>query len=243
MIQKLRQGFKQADLAEPNAQRSSPAPPAQEAWCGAYSVSGKSLIQRELFSLMANESVSRTTKILTIALLRDVDILVSLAIGDIPLSVRKDVLLHIDNLVFEAPFKKEKAAYLAPCLDEKELISLAAVIMEACKHDWCADCGEETVDALGAALRECTCLHEKILLEDIFVQLAYSRPDLNQRLYASTPEKFLSETVYAPPAITNMIKSPIKQSALCEGGGGVRTALSFYKNGDMDEIIFGCFRH
>lgn len=195
--------FKQFDLAELNAQRRLPEKHAQQTRHGVYNVSEKTLTQRELLNLIASENVSRATKVVTIARLEDTDLLLGLAVGRIPIAMRKNALLRIDDLISEAPLEKEKAAYLVPCLVEKELIAFAAVIMDVCGHSWCGDCEEEAVNALGAALRECVCLHERILLEDAFAQLAHSRPDLSQKLYVSSPEKFLSETVYAPLEMTN----------------------------------------
>lgn len=158
-----------------------------------------------MLTFVTNEKVNHAARVATITSLTDRELLIDIAIGNGPLSIRKNTLSQIDTLCSEKPLEKSQLQRLLPCLDEKDLIALAVVIMDMCDYAWWTHSTEKTVQALCLALHECTCIHESVLLEDAFACLAYNRRDLNRALYASSPESFLTKTMYAPINMTNLM--------------------------------------
>lgn len=175
----------------------------------------KKLREPEMISFMADPEVSRAAKISTVAKLGDIDLLITIAAADVPAFVRRDALLRIDELCDGKPLEKNDVERLVPCLDVKELIAYAVVLMDMSDFDWCACCNERTVNALCAAMYECQSMHESVLLEDTFAHLSHARADLNKSLRACSPDKFLAEDTFAPmvPTVMYLDRYPVDNVA------------------------------
>lgn len=203
------------DVAALNAQRQTMAAPISELHGDMLWSVVKKLREPELIAFIADPDVTRASKISTIAKLNDVDLLIALAAADVEIFARRDALLRIDELCNSTPLPQADVERLAPCLEFKELIAYAVVLMDMSDYDWCAHCGEHTVDALCAAMYECQSMHESVLLEDTFAHLSHARPDLNKSLRACSPDKFLTEDTYAPttPTVMYLDRYPVDNVA------------------------------
>ena len=197
------------DVAALNAQRQTMAAPISELHGDMLWSVVKKLREPELIAFIADPDVTRASKISTIAKLPDVDLLIALAAADVEIFARRDALLRIDELCDSTPLPQADVERLAPCLEFKELIAYAVVLMDMSDYDWCAHCGEHTVDAL------CAAMYESVLLEDTFAHLSHARPDLNKSLRACSPDKFLTEDTYAPttPTVMYLDRYPVDNVA------------------------------
>lgn len=177
-------------------------PAAQSA---AHRVPVTELSERDLLAFFASDQASRVSKIAAVALLSDIEKLVSLAAHDIPLFVRKDALLRIDAVMDGRPLSSGELELLVPCLDEQELIAHAVVLMDIADYDWCAHGNENMVSALCLALDECQGMYESVLLEDTFAHLMHRRPDLGSNMRACSPGKLHLKAMYDPLIVNNMV--------------------------------------
>lgn len=165
----------------------------------------KRLCDPDLLAFVANPEISFSTRVATIASINNPQHLIDIALGNAPTAIRRNALQRLDWLNAEKPLSKNVVKRLVPCLNEKELIAFTVTIMDVCDFDWCAHSSEDTVDALCDALRESSAIHETVLLEDSIAHLAHSRHDLHKRLLANNPESFITEPMYAPLGMGNIL--------------------------------------
>ena len=133
-----------------------------------------------------------------VASIEDVRLLASIATGTGPIFAKRDALRRIDELRDVHPLSAREAGRLAPCLNDKDLVAAALVVLDESDFDWCACCDASTVSALCAALYQSTSVHESVILEDAYAHLTHSRLDLSASLRACNPEAYLMRTMYAP---------------------------------------------
>ena len=162
----------------------------------------RALVQRlrapEVLAFVANEGVSRAVRMAVVASIEDVRLLASIATGTGPIFAKRDALRRIDELRDVHPLSAREAGRLAPCLNDKDLVAAALVVLDESDFDWCACCDASTVSALCAALYQSTSVHESVILEDAYAHLTHSRLDLSASLRACNPEAYLMRTMYAP---------------------------------------------
>lgn len=120
------------------------------------------------------------------------------ATGTGPAFAKRDALRRIDELREVHPLSAREAERLASCLNDKDLVAAALVVLDESDFDWCACCDASTVSALCAALYQSTSVHESVILEDAYAHLIHSRLDLSASLRACNPEAYLMRTMYAP---------------------------------------------
>ena len=133
-----------------------------------------------------------------VASIEDVHLLTSIATGTGPAFAKRDALRRIDELREVHPLSAREAERLASCLNDKDLVAAALVVLDESDFDWCACCDASTVSALCAALYQSTSVHESVILEDAYAHLIHSRLDLSASLRACNPEAYLMRTMYAP---------------------------------------------
>lgn len=165
----------------------------------------KRLRKSDLLAFVANSENSRGARMATIASLDDPELLISIAVADGPMFIRKNALLRIDEICNGKPLDRNIVKRLAPCLKEKELLTRTVVLMDICDYDWCSLCDEDTVRALCTALYECSDMLEAVLLEDTFAHLAHRRIDLHKSLSAYEPDRYLMRSAYSPEVVNNVI--------------------------------------
>ena len=159
----------------------------------------------DLLAFMACEEVSRAARIAAVCALDDIDLLISLAVGDVPTFVQRDALRRIEEVLDAGPVPAGKIERLLVCLEDPDLIAFAIALMDASNFDWCARGGRAMGHVLCVAMSECRSIDEAVLLEDAFAQLAHCRPDLWPDLRACTPEVFISRSVYTPMIASGML--------------------------------------
>lgn len=173
------------------------------AFCGtlhgdALRSAARKLRERELLAFLGDEDAPLAARIASVAALDDVALLVAVACAEAPALIRRDALQRLDEVRDGNPLGDGVCRLLVPCLDEKELVAYTVVLMDESGYDWCASCAEGVAHVLCEAMSGCASIHEAILLEDAYAQLAHSRPDMRADLQACVPESFIPRTVYTP---------------------------------------------
>lgn len=214
-LRKTQTASEKLDVATINAKRTMTTAPISNLHGEMLWSVVKKLREPELLAFIANPDERRAAKISTIAALEDIDLLIAVAIADVPLFARKGALLRIDEICDGQPLSPSDVERLVPCLNEKDLLAFTVVLMDMSDYDWCAQCDEHTVSSLCAAMYECQSMHESVLLEDAFAHLSHTRPDLSKSLRACSPEKFLTEDTYAPvtPTVMYLDRYPVDNVA------------------------------
>ena len=161
------------------------------------------LDRSETPALAESREINRVVGTALISRLTDVDILVSIAAGRGQIFVRRGALQQLDALRERQPLSPSELDRLLPCLNVQELFAYAVALMDACGYDWCARCDASVADVMCSALYAATGIHEEVLVEDAFLQLAHARPDLAGSLRSCSPERFLPHalqphTTYEP---------------------------------------------
>ncbi len=162
------------------------------------------LSEEEVLALLESDEVSRVVRIAVVSKIDSVDLLVSVACGRAASFVRRNALQRLDELQRETPLTNKQLEQLSVCLNEGELLAYVVVLMDAAGFDWCARCDERSANAMCAALYGCSGIHEEIIIDDAFAQLAHCRPDLAGSLRACSPERFLPQAL--EPATPRTIK-------------------------------------
>lgn len=161
------------------------------------------LDRSETLALAESREINRVVGMALISRLTDVDLLVSIAAGRGQIFVRRGALQQLDALRERQPLSPSELDRLLPCLNVREPFAYAVAFMDACGCDWCARCDANVADVMCAALYAASGIHEEILVEDAFLQLAHARPDLAGSLRSCSPERFLPHalqphTAYEP---------------------------------------------
>ncbi len=171
---------------------------------GTHGEERKEIVRRmrpsELIAFVSNEGVSKAVRIAAISSLEDAGLLVAIAEGAAPTFIKSNALRKLDEMCERkgCPLTPAQTERLTPCLNDKDLIAFAVVLMDACDFDWCAHCDDSTVSALCAAMYETSSIHESVILEDAYAQLVHSRPDLRSGLSACNPASYLMNSLRVP---------------------------------------------
>lgn len=145
----------------------------------------------ELLALAESRDINRVVGCTLIARTTDVELLLSIAQGRARTFMRRGALQRLDALIEARSLTPAEAARLVPCLRSHELLPYATALMDAIGYNWCAHCDEAVADVMCASLYNCAGIHEEVLVEDAFLQLAHARPDLAGSLRSCSPERFL----------------------------------------------------
>lgn len=156
------------------------------------------LDRRDMLALAESREINRVVATALITRLADTDLLVSIASSRAQIFVRRSALQQLDALREEQPLSPSELDRLVPCLGVQELFAYAVALMDACGYDWCARCDASVADVMCSALYAATGIHEEVLVEDAFLQLAHARPDLAGSLRSCSPERFLPPRASAP---------------------------------------------
>ncbi len=202
------------EVAERGAGRPAEAPQALGSLHGSMLCAAvRNLRKSEMLAFLSDGSAGRGARLAAIASLDDVEMLIDVAVGAVPLFVRSAALRRIDELCDGASLPESQIKRLIPCFDEPKLIAFAIILMDVGDYDWCVHCTRATVDSLGSALYSNPGIHETVILEDAFAYLAHSRPDLREYLQAYKPEQFMTQTTFAPVSLGNVFYTGPSQEA------------------------------
>ncbi|HIS40992.1 MAG TPA: hypothetical protein IAC12_09220 [Candidatus Aphodovivens avistercoris] len=157
------------------------------------------LFREGLLAVVEGDEASRAVQIALVSRLDDAELLIDIALSAVRIPARRDALQRLDAVQQDAPLATAQLERLVPCLREGALLPWAVVLMDAAGFDWCARSDAAVADALCAASYSCVGIHEEVLVEDAFAQLAHYRPDLAGCLRACRPEQFLPSALQPFP--------------------------------------------